>query len=180
VKIEGKVIVLDGDGERHEINLGGHGQGHAFVIGGDGDEGGKVRKRIEIRRQGGGEGGEGGGQFFMEGDGLKKQRGMGGEGGEPHVFVEGGKDGERRIEIRRQGGHGGEMPGFFHMDGGGTGKVIIITPDGQRREFNFGGPGDGKHVQIQPFGDGEAPAAHLDGQGDRVFRVRRTTRGSAL
>lgn len=182
VRVEGKVIVLNGEGEGHEFNLGGaHGQ--AFTIRGDGDQGGQVKKRIEIRRKGGDEGGA----FFMEGDGLKKQqrielRGMP-EGGEPRVFIEGGPGQKHHVEIRRgEGAHGVgniEVPGF-RMDGGGAGKVIIITPDGQRREFNFGGGKGGKQVQIERFGDGEDAAAHPDGQGDKTVRVRRVIRGSAL
>jgi hypothetical protein len=197
-RVQGKVIIIDGEGGRREFNFGGrdegrgesHGEGHAeahaFVIRGDGEDGPNVERRIEIRRRGGEDG-----QFFMEGDGLKKQErrieihGMGGND-EPRIMIDGDGEGrhegntiERRIEIRRGQGHGSANPeGFFHMDGGG--KVIIITPDGERREINIGGEDGKKHVRIERFGDGEGAAAHPDGQGDRTIRVRRVVRDSVL
>lgn len=46
-----------------------------------------------------------------------------------------------------------------HGAGHGQGTVIIITPDGQRREFHFGGEG-GPHSEVIDLFDGNQHAAH--------------------
>ncbi len=209
VETQGKVIILDDEGHRREFNFGGnghgeghgegngegHGEGHTIILRGDGHETGNGRReerRIEIRR-GGGEGG----QFFMEGDGLKKQRRieLKEDGGEPRIFIGGDEEGDRggkaikrRIEIRGDGegkaGHSGI-----------SGKVIIVGPDGQTREFNLGGDegkaegdegssgtrgGKHPHIEIRSLRDGDAPDAHQDLEGARSIRVRRLIRGITL
>jgi hypothetical protein len=61
-----------------------------------------------------------------------------------------------------------EAPGPGMHEGHGEGKVIIITPDGQRREFNFGGEEDGPRSEVTDPFDGNDHAAHPFGGGTIV------------
>ena len=181
VQTRGKVIIMDDKGRRREFSFGGPD--------GEGREPARRERRIEIQR--GGDGDEG-----PEEGGRKRRI-------EVRVFGDGdeapAKAGQKhRIEIHGPGGEGmggeGGPHGVFRMDGAGggiSGKVIIIGPDGQRREFNLGGMGGGDdqpparrrgpRVQIEESGDGEPAQAHHSSGGEhRVIQFQKVSRGQAL
>lgn len=146
----GKAIIVGPDGERREFNFG--------------DEGGpKLRMKM-------GEPGQ---------PGVQRHEFHGGEGqwhmGEGHgpIILE--------HMHRLHGGEGqhGGAPRQFRMKSGGqgmSGKVIIVGPDGERREFDLGGKGGGHRIEMENH-DGDGEGAHHEMDGKRDVKVRRVFRG---
>jgi hypothetical protein len=154
VRSSGKAIIVGPDGERREFNFGD-------------EEGPKVRMKM----------GEPGGQWreFHGGEGHGGVWHFGNEGHAPIIMehlhrthAEGQRDGSPRQFRMRSGGAGGV-----------SGKVIIVGPDGERREFDLGGMGDGKgdhRIEIENH-DGDGGGAHHEMDGKRGVKVRRVFRG---
>lgn len=158
---QGQAIVIGPDGERHEFKFGGEGQGQWRAIQGEGAK----KQRVELRALGGG--GQGGWTEFgapqkMEMDEVHKHLRM-------HLDGLGDKiDGQVRkeIELKMRGGQGPHSVTLFGEEGGPghEGHVVIIGPDGERREWRTGGHGGahgGGDVQIFEFRDGEGAQGHL-------------------
>lgn len=160
---QGQAIVIGPDGERREFNFGGEGQWRAIQ-----GEGAK-KQRIELRALGGG--GQGGWTEFgapqkMEMDEVHKHLRM-------HLDGLGDKiDGQVRkeIELKMRGAHGQgpRSVTLFGEEGGPghEGHVVIIGPDGERREWRTGGTGKMRvggegGVQIFEFRDGDGADGHL-------------------
>lgn len=127
-------------------------------------------------------------------DGQRREMGIGeGRGGdesiEVHVAPRGRGRGEaipgaphraeRRVEIRRDrdAGPGGHPDAAVEV----RGKVIIVGPDGQRRELEFGGPGAGapgpeREIRVQPRR--ARPAPERAPRGDARDTIEGTIRES--